>query len=203
MTILHWQQTHAGWSLWLRWMLATIAGAIVLLIALIPVTRLIVGLMPARPEAEVQSPLFLGMGLLGAAIGLAQWFVLRRLIQHAGWWVPATMAGYGAPYLLNLLLPGEALGLAGPTSMFLAFGLVLGIGQWLVLRGQLPYAAWWIVVSLAGWLLAFALIGLAIVSGLYVEPFDMLAAFFVPVAVAGAGIVRLLRRGKPMSPAIA
>lgn len=195
MTTLHWQQTHPAWSFWLRWMLATFAGVVAYLIVVTPVMVLIARLLPGGPAPEVQSPLWLGMGLFGAAIGLAQWFVLRRLLRHAGWWVPATMAGYGAPYVLGLMLPGQAMDLAGPASMFLAFGLVLGIAQWLVLRGQVTHAAWWIVISVAGWLVALALIGLAFVSGLYVEPFDMLSAFLVPVAVSGGGMAWLLHGG--------
>ena len=42
--------------------------------------------------------------------------------------------------------------------------------------------------------LAFLLIGAAYLSGLYVEPFDMLAAFLVPTIVTGGGMLWLLRR---------
>lgn len=85
--------------------------------------------------------------------------------------------------------------------IFLEFGVILGALQWLVLRGRVDHAGWWIAISLAGWAMAAALIDLAYISGLYVEPFDLLAAFLVPVAVAGGGIAWLLRRSAaPVSP---
>ncbi len=86
--------------------------------------------------------------------------------------------------------------------MFLTFGVILGILQWLTLRGRVYQAGWWVAISIAGWLAAFALTGAAIVSGLYVEPFDMLAAFIVPIAIAGAGIIWLLRRAAPTTAAV-
>ena len=38
--------------------------------------------------------------LQGAAIGLAQWLLLRRRFSGAGWWIPATIAGYAIPSVL-------------------------------------------------------------------------------------------------------
>lgn len=34
--------------------------------------------------------------LSGAAIGVPQWLVLRRRIEGAGWWIPATILGKAA-----------------------------------------------------------------------------------------------------------
>ncbi len=79
--------------------------------------------------------------------------------------------------------------------MPLSFGLALGVLQWLVLRPHVRNAGWWVLISVAGWALAFAATGAAYLSGLYVEPFDMLSAFLVPVIVSGAGMVWLLRPG--------
>jgi hypothetical protein len=79
------------------------------------------------------------------------------------------------------------------SSVFLLFGLVLGVAQWLVLRRRVPQAGWWIAITIAGWILAFLLVGVAYLSGLYVEPFDMLADLLVPTIVTGIGMLWLLR----------
>lgn len=198
MTTLHWQQTHPAWNFWLRWMLATVLGAALYLIVSVPLMALLtlITFAGARPEAEPAFvPNFIGagfgMGLTGAAIGLAQWFVLRKLLHNAGWWVLATMIGYSAPYVVGAVLPQWPEWLA-PASMFVTFGLVFGIAQGLVLRAQVTHAAWWIPISLAGWLAALALTRAAILSGLYIEPFDMLSAFLVPPAISGIGLTWLL-----------
>lgn len=202
MTTLPLRQTHPGLVFWVQWMLATVAGAVAYVIMLIPLMRGITLLAPAGPESVAEPPIWLqlvlrafGMGLLGAAIGLAQWLVLRRVLRGVGWWVPATMVGYAALnvagwiWLLSVEPPPW---LAGSTS-FVLVGLVLGVAQWLVLRGRVERAGWWIAISVAGWTLALALTRLIILSGLYVEPMDMLSALLVPVAISGAGLVWLLQ----------
>jgi len=41
---------------------------------------------------------FLSMGL---AIGIAQWLLLRRRLSHAGWWIAASVVGWGLLALLT------------------------------------------------------------------------------------------------------
>jgi hypothetical protein len=194
-----------GWRFWLLWMGANIAGVIVFMMT-VPVLYGVIGMFVSAPQDETIAPeqLWIGIAInlissaaLGAAIGLAQWLVLRRYLSRLGWWVLATMIGYALPLALGPSIPlREPPWLAG-SIMFLMFGATLGILQWLVLRGRVYQAGWWIALCIGSWLLAFALTGIAYLSGLYVEPFDLLAAFLVPVAVAGAGIVWLLRRPAP------
>jgi len=69
------------------------------------------------------------------------------------------------------------------------FGAVLGMTQWLILRGRVQEAGWWVAISTAGWALASAL---STVPSLVV-----LASWDVPVMVAGAGMVWLLGRTAP------
>lgn len=202
MATLSFDRAQPGWRFWLIWMGASTAGVIVYAL-IIPVLFGVINALAPMQQLENITPeqrwvgvaiALLGYGALGAAIGLAQWLVLRRYLRGTGWWVLATLLGYALPFILiRSMPPSEQPWLAG-TSMFLMLGTTLGILQWLVLRGRVRHAGWWIAISIAGWLAAFALTGAAIVSGLYVEPFDLLAAFLVPVAVAGAGIVWLLRR---------
>jgi len=83
-----------------------------------------------------------GAALIGALlVGLLQWRILRRHVRRAGWWVPATVAGWS--------LPAAALGLAGgppsgPAVLILNLvtlvlgGAVLGVVQGIALRWLAP-----------------------------------------------------------------
>lgn len=205
MATLNFDRARPSWRFWLLWMGASIAGVIVYALTIPVIMGVISALAPAQ-QIETLSPEqrwigiaieLLGAAALGAAIGLAQWLVLRNYLYGLGWWVLATTIGYTIPLISGPIIPVlEPPWLAG-SILFLMFGTLLGVPQWLVLRGRVPKAGWWIAISIAGWLAAFALTGMVIVSGLYVEPFDMIAAFFVPVAVAGAGIAWLFRQSMP------
>ncbi len=48
--------------------------------------------------------------LMGSAIGVGQWLLLRRRLSRAGWWIGANAAGWG---LLGLVTAGNALGQIG------------------------------------------------------------------------------------------
>jgi hypothetical protein len=155
----------------------------------------------------------------GSTIGLAQWFVLRRELKRVGWWVAATVAGYASvgvwSLLASVLQPGwfdwaftlivngkmhwlarvvaswpAAAWLPGAVTLTL-FGAALGLMQWLVLRGRVDRAGWWIALSTGGWALAAALSSV---------PSDMLvviASYDLPAAIMGGGMVWLLRRPRP------
>jgi hypothetical protein len=124
--------------------------------------------------------------------GLAQDQPLRKYVSRMHGWVLATAAGY-ATLTLDSMIPFQVPGWLMGGIMFHMVGTALGILQRLVLRPRVDTVGWWVVISVGGWALACAVTGLAIVSGLYVEPFDMLAAFLVPTAVSGAGMARLLQ----------
>lgn len=155
----------------------------------------------------------------GSTIGLAQWLVLRREIERIGWWVAATVAGYASigllPLIASVFQPGwldwaitliingkmhwlarvvpswpAASWLPGAITLTL-FGAVLGIVQWLVLRGHVYQAGWWIAINFGGWALAAA-------SAASSNMLVVLTSFAVPVVVAGGGIVWLLRRSAPI-----
>jgi hypothetical protein len=71
------------------------------------------------------------------------------------------------------------------------FGLALGVGQWLVLRNQLPGAGRWITVTTVSLALA-----LAVAAGLGGEGRELLsigAAGLLAGALTGLGMVWLLR----------
>lgn len=203
-------RTQLGWRFWFIWMGASIAATVAYMLT-IPLIIGIINALAPMLQAENITPeqrwigvaiTLLGSAALGAVIGLAQWLVLRRYLSRLGWWVLATMIGYVLLLTLGPSIPvREPPWLAG-SIMFLMAGAALGILQWLVLRGRVYHAGWWVAISIGGWVLAFALTGIAYLSGLYVEPFDLVSAFLVPVGVAGAGIVWLLRQSAPVAQAL-
>ncbi len=215
-------RTQPGLIFWLLWYAATFMGEMLYAIP-VGIVQLVLGLDrlndPARAGEFPAWMLVLGAVLCGAAIGatigLAQWLVLRRGLPHTGGWVAATLAGYAAigvlPLIAGALQPGwpdwaftliiggkmhwlarveptwpAAASLPGGLTLIL-FGALLGVMQWLVLRGRVHQAGWWVAISAGGWALAVAL---STVSwALFV-----LMSWSIPAAVAGAGMVWLLRR---------
>lgn len=187
---------------WVYWVLATIVGAAIYLALLIPVNIVLMGLRPIEPGAAGPPLIVMGLaslitsGLMGALLGAGQWIVLRRYLAHSGGWIAATAVGYALPLMTGPAgMAGQLfldLASLGPLLLFLEFALLLGCLQWLVLRGRLRRSGWWVPISLAGWALAVLLTIVLNVTGLYIEPMDMLFAFLVPVIVGGAGMQWLL-----------
>ena len=76
-----------GW-----WILATCLGMLLALEISDPLRSLITSL-----EIEIDSDYWdfiLTMILIGGSIGLLQWFVLRKHVSRASWWVPANVIGW-------------------------------------------------------------------------------------------------------------
>lgn len=149
------------WTLWLKWVLVSTLGWGI---------SMAVG----------------AQFLIGTIVGLLQWLVLRSQFRGHGWWIPASAGGWaGAAGLITLILkPESAGGLAGMITPFL-LGTGIGLGQWLVLRGQVQRAWWWIVVSALGWT-----VGLLDVLGVSLTG-------SVAGAATGLGLELLLRHPRP------
>ncbi len=155
----------------------------------------------------------------GSTIGLGQWLVLRGRVQRVGLWVAATIAGYASLGLLPLIAAAfepdwlnwalmmimsgklhwlarvqpEWLGAswtAGAITLTL-FGVVLGLAQWLALRGRVRHAGWWIPISAAGWALTVA-------WGRDASWVDFVTiSFGLPILIAALGLTWLLRTPLP------
>jgi hypothetical protein len=196
-------QEQPGWKFWIIWMLASV-GSLAAYMILFPA---LIDLIFQLASID-QPPNWMGMIInvtgslaVGTVLGIAQWLVLRRVLKRTGWWVLATLLGYALLLVLPSLIPlvsflprTQEASILVSVVMFALTGLGLGLFQWLVLRWQVAQAGWWIGFSLGGWVLAYVLTGLVYYSGLNVEPFDLVATFIIPVAVAGVGLVWLLRR---------
>jgi len=90
------------------WMLATAGGWLLgILLVLMP------DWLHWRNGYRDLNQAFLSLGL---AIGIAQWLLLRQRLPHAGWWIAATIVGWG----LLALVTGDTLNQFG----LLALGLL-------------------------------------------------------------------------------
>lgn len=214
-------------ALWGRWVVANAVGE---LLGLGVVA--VVGFGLARRMGEPQgvlpvvgfafSMVALG-GYEGAAVGYAQWRVLRRPLGEltARSWVGATVAGALAAWLLGML-PSTIMSLiaepggpppemAGALAALLAAllgavaGVVLALFQWWVLRRFVHRAGWWLAANALAWAcgmpLVFAAAG-AVPEG--AAPGLVMAAILLTLAAAGAvvgavhgvALVVLLRTGR-------
>jgi hypothetical protein len=135
--------------------------------------------------------------VFGAAVGIGQWLVLRRVI-HAAPWVPATCVGWAlAGFLVGFNSGGSSwntLPSAGPITPLVPNIVVLPViiavlsaGQWLVFRRDCLGAGWWLLVNVGA--LVFALpIGFIAASALpLIAPTDFPSAKALVIVAAVAG----------------
>jgi hypothetical protein len=172
-----------GWRFFLWWMLAFLGFPLGGLLALI-----VVGSM------EGVASVALGGALAGAAIGAAQWLVLRRYLRLGSEWVIATALGVAIGDALGALLTGAGTGIGALLITGLATGVAVGLLQWgLSLQDRLPLASLWpLVVAIAwpvGWTVTWAF-GIDVERGYYV--FGSTGAL-VFAALTGLAMLLMLR----------
>ena len=140
------------------------------------------------PKTLQYTPVKLTVGYVGLAaggmlIGSLQWLVLRKHLVRSSRWVLASLA---ALVVVGAIMFG--VGQLDATIGWLigisAFGFVAGVFQWLVLRGQVQRAGWWIFASTLGWVVGMPLGDMA-------GPPAMGAAYG---AITGMVMVMLLRQ---------
>jgi hypothetical protein len=169
-------------GLLLPWVLLTTLGV------LAPLNVLVILLFSTLPASTVLSGPLSGVvfGLLsGAQVGACQWLVLKRIVRRAGWWLPVTGIGWGLDTLAALAarswLTAEAFADLLP-AVTLAGALLLGLGQWLILRTALQGAVVWVGVPAAS--RAAGVIAASVASGA-LAGYPLLA----PIAGGAVGVV--------------
>jgi hypothetical protein len=135
--------------------------------------------------------------VIGTGVGIAQWVVLRRQLKPAGWWILASIIGFGIGKVLGDQVATSVGGLVGSALGGAVIGLVAGALQWLVLQRKVAASGWWVVASTFGWALGWAIIRL-VPDTAEVPPISAYLIGAVGAAVAGVFtglvLVRLLRR---------
>ena len=101
--------------------------------------------------------------LFGGVLGLAQWLVLLRYLERAGWWVSASFFGWFAGSVAGMLATPATAGASATTGLMLGFGAWAGLGafQGLALYGLLgavpgrrKLVSLWLAVSVIGGVVA-------------------------------------------------
>ncbi len=166
----------------------------------------------------------IGVTLLGASVGLAEWLVLRTRLP-AAWWAPATALGYGlagaGAGAISGVMGGTVTGM-GPEHGVLGFttgvvvstimlGLLPGTLQWILLRRRAQKAGRWPWVTLgallAGVFAAAVIVrfGMAyVIPWLQPEDFPSAKALSCAGLVMGAvfGVLTLSTLRRALSPAV-
>jgi hypothetical protein len=96
--------------------------------------------------------------MIGIAIGIGQWLALNHRINRSGWWIPATIVGFGIGKDVGGLATQAIPGAVGSGLDGLALGTSIGLAQWLVLRRHALLAWWWILASAIAWAIGWSVI---------------------------------------------
>ncbi|HET9912406.1 MAG TPA: hypothetical protein VFQ13_10980 [Anaerolineales bacterium] len=184
---------HSEGGLWLGWMLATAGGMLVGFLFAIPLVNLLDLVI-----AQIAVPV-----LAGAAVGFAQWIVLRRYVTASSNWELVDGTSWAAGYILGLLLIQML-----PSTIFiefigyLLFGVIVALVQWPVLRREIPNLFVWIVASSLGWAAGFWA-SEAVLSFLFHDPLiePVISTIVIAVTsglvagiITGAALVWIVRK---------
>jgi hypothetical protein len=177
------------------------------------------------PGMAWQAGGFIGLFVIGAVTGFAQWLVFRRHFKRVGWWwILVTALGWAIGYSTSWGI-FEATGIIGVgidfyeyDEMLRMIGLVIsggvaGFAQWLLLRQEVPKAGWWIVGNLVGWIGSIAAIlilggdvSFGLVFGEFeygrvaaILPYTVMPSDLLPGLLTGAVLVWLLRHPRPQT----
>lgn len=148
-------------------------------------------------------------GLVGGClVGMAQWLMLKAHVRGAYRWIIVSALSWGLLALLHI----GAIGWMAPNTPSLlvraVFGLfyggyvgvILGVGQWWILRRQIVRAWRWVPLSAGIWGVAIACGwivggGLRLASNLFVsEVVGLMVAWGAIAILSGIGIVGMLHQ---------
>ena len=119
------------WALFYYWLMATTAGWVLgwLLLPTIPVVT------------------------AGVGVAVMQCFVLFRRVPRPWRWILASAIGWVAGLVIVVPVVPPGMGFLSGAVM----GATTGAAQWILLRRQVHWAGWWIVVSSLAWSAALSL----------------------------------------------
>jgi hypothetical protein len=143
------ENSNSDRGLWLAWFLASLIGYAL---------GMVLGASMAYSvfdsdtfDGTMGVTLGIVMGTIG---GFAQWVVLRDRFAGAGWWILASALGFAMVFSMGgTVRPNENPAMIG-IRMAIAFGLVAGVPQWIILRQKVTRAGWWVLANMLGLLVA-------------------------------------------------
>ena len=152
------ESVHGTRNFLFQWILANVVGLTLAMMSLAVIDRV------GGEDGGLADGLshLIGLALAGAAVGVLQWLVLRRMVYRAAWGILANSLALPVGFILGYALAGP------PIDFFAAFvllGILSGSVYWLVLRRQTCGAGWYALASSVGWFLggiAAILVGVAL-----------------------------------------
>jgi hypothetical protein len=167
-------QIQSSYKLWSQWVVATTIGELVGFA--VPITTGIVAWKIGLPDIAIAIIVTLVGSFEGAALGYAQWLVLRQYLPQVARrdWMRATALAAVVGYAIGVLPStiGSNLAQINLAILIVAGGVLgiiflvsIGFAQWLVLRQVVQHAGQWIVANAIAWPLGVAVpfIGMALV----------------------------------------
>ena len=189
------QGPQVGWGSWFSWVLVSTGGWLLGSAVSVPIITVGGGIMFIagfslryhHNDAMAEFIVFLVMVVVflvvsggagvaaGAAVGAAQWLVLRQKVPQARGWVKASVLGL---LVVGVVILGTFLGLDTGIDVLgtgrawqlsrvripvagaifgAAAGAVFGAAQWRVLRGTVSQAGWWVPANALGWAMGWVL----------------------------------------------
>ncbi|MGA2171623.1 MAG: hypothetical protein ABSG82_01240 [Sedimentisphaerales bacterium] len=198
-----------GWRFGLRWVLLTIAGWAIgfpLGFVFVAVAGLIIGVHEGSIILKLGLDNAAAFIVVVAVVSLMQWLALRRVVQRAGFWVPASIIGFTISSSIHGVVchvygyPDDLgpLGAQVWTLFFILGGTLTGLLQQRILRHQVRRSGWWVPASAAGW--GLVVIGFGIVSqilGVRLQVVGLIASSGLLGIVTGVTLIWLLRQQMP------
>jgi hypothetical protein len=140
-------------KLWLIWnALADIS--LVIFVVIIYVTfaaGFAISMNEDSPIAIDATILLLGFVCAPLMIGLLQRIAFNHRITNSYWWIFATALGWGILAVLIFLVFIDSNSRWMDFLVGALIGALIGLLQWLVLRGRVSGAGWWVLGSILGW----------------------------------------------------
>jgi hypothetical protein len=191
------------WSFYIWWLFSAAVSlwiALTLAMVIDPLfTRVIGEFIQVGGQSHITEDYMLIYGFIptfGLVLGVQQYFMLRFRLAKMGWWILTAALGWALAWLgislrsmplENIVIP-HSTGYAMATGA--ALGILIGLAQWLLLRGRLNGAGWWIPANMFGF-------GIA---GLLFSDFSSMAmgmaAVSIPSILTGAVLWFLLDRSR-------
>jgi hypothetical protein len=112
------------------WILATLAGCLLVFVTMTLLTRVFETAFLNLWNGA------LAFATIGGLIGLSQWILLRRRISKAGWWILASILGWGLAVLGSLTEVRNGSALAQILTFSLSPAIVAGFAWWYLLRPE-------------------------------------------------------------------
>jgi hypothetical protein len=195
------ERAYVGWFFWLKWVLGSTVGWVVVFGLSFLAIGAVVELFLGDPEtvfgegslafAAVLTAVFT-LSFTGA--GSVQWLLLRRKLERAGWWALVNGLGGFIVAVLYFALMGVVSEATNEIIHNGVAGAVVGLLQWRILRLQVARAHLWIPATIVGFVVAGG--GAAIVSAVTGLDVGTSGIFGVAAmsAMTGGVMVWLLRQ---------